>query len=149
LAAHQERVEVVQLTLQRQARYRSGWLKLSAWEHPFDDEETARHQAEVQQLQHNIAELGTRLADRDAARQRSVRNGLLRAAPRTIKALAEHGQVPFPAYAYLPPSAKAAASGKATVVALEDGFPLRTVLTTDELCAAMQDVQKWETAAGN
>jgi hypothetical protein len=146
LAAHRERLETVQLDLQRQARFRAGWLKLSPWEHPFDDAETARHEADAQRLQHDIDELGKRLAERDAARQRSIRNGLLRAAPKTIKALAEHGQVAFPAYAYLLLSAADAANGKATVVALEDGFPLRTVLATDELCAAMQDVKQWDSA---
>lgn len=148
-AADQERLEKVELTLARQARHRVGWLKLSPWEHSFDDAEMAQHQAEALRLQASINATTRRLDERGEGRQRSVRNGLLRLAPRTIKALAEHGEITFPAYAYLPPSAAEAATGKAAVVALEEGFPLRKVLKPSELCAAMQDVLQWEAAAGD
>ena len=148
LAASEERVEAIQLSLQRQARFRAGWLKLSPWETPFDDAEIARQQADVQRLLTEIESLTQRLAQRTEARQRSVRNGLLRVAPRTIKAMCEHDQVAFPAYAYLPPSANEAATGKAAVVALEEGFPVRAVLTPADLCVAIKDVEQWENAAG-
>ena len=140
LAAQQERLEVIQLALQRQTLHRQGWLKLTRWESAFDDVELARHQADQQRLQGTIDTLSARLAERQATRQRSIRNGLLRAAPRTIRALAEHGQVAFPAYAYLPPSAP----DKAAIVALEEGFPLRAILSASELCASIRDVQQWE-----
>ncbi len=144
LAAQQERLEVIQLALQRQTLHRHGWLKLTRWESAFDDAELARHQADQLRLRDNIDTLSTRLAQRHATRQRSVRSGLLRAAPRTLRALAEHGQIAFPAYAYLPPSAP----DKSAIVALEEGFPLRSILSAGQLCAAMRDVQPLDATLG-
>ncbi|MFA9216564.1 MAG: hypothetical protein ACEQSK_05600 [Sphingomonadaceae bacterium] len=146
LASQQERHDHLALSLQRQARYRAGWLELSAWETPFDEAAIASHEAEVQRLAHEVAQLSARLTERTAARQRCVRNGLLRAAPRTLKALAEHQRIHFPAYAYLPPAPDTDAAGRAAVVALEDGFPLRRELSASDLCVALRDVQQWETA---
>ena len=75
-----------------------------------------------------------------------MRNGLLRAAPRTLSEIAQHGKTKFPHFAFMPntPGSDTVAAG--AVVALEDGFPLKEFLTETDLVVSMLDVKLAEAA---
>jgi len=138
----------LEIDLQRQTLHKRGLLKLTQWEEVSSDEELASQQAELDRLTQDIADLAAQLKARSEQRQRHVRNGLLRAAPRTVRDIATHGKTRFPPFAYMPhspqPEQERIAAG--AIVALEDGFPLRATLTTADLVVAMQDVRAAEAA---
>lgn len=144
LEAHQTRLTALDIDLQRQAAHRRGQLKLTQWEVVLDDDELARQHTEAERLRQEVERLDALLKDRGLARQRQVRNGLLRAAPRTLQEIARHGQTAFPHFAFLPAGPEQA-SGR-HLVALEDGFPLKPLLTEADLVVAMQDVLAAEAA---
>jgi len=161
LERHKTRLGTLEIDLQRQAMHKRGLLKLTQWEEALSDEEMQSQQAEADRLTEDIAHLSAQLKQRAEERQHRVRNGLLRAAPRTLNDIGQHGQARFPQFAYMPhtphspsasvTSAPAAAAGdtpaiaEGAVVALEDGFPLKEMLTVADLVAAMQDVRLAET----
>lgn len=155
LEAKKERLATVEIDLQRQNLHRRGLLKLTQWEDPLSDEELRSLQVEADTLKEEVDSIAARLEQRKQQRQRSVRNGLLRIAPRALKELAEHEQTKFPQYAYMPgPSAAPLASTEekapppdGKLLALEDGFPLKEWLSPDQLCASLQDVKALEIAA--
>ncbi|MYN19669.1 hypothetical protein GTP81_23275 [Rugamonas sp. FT107W] len=147
LEAHQTRLSTVDLDLQRQALHKRGLLKLTQWEDALGDEAMRNLQAESDRLHKEIARLTALLKERNEERQHHVRNGLLRAAPRTLRDIAQHGQSKFPQFAFMPNSPagneKIAAGA---VVALEDGFPVKLMLTEVDLVIAMLDVRTAEAA---
>jgi hypothetical protein len=147
LEIHQTRLATVEVDLQRQALHKRGLLKLTQWEDALSDDELRNLQAESDRLTTEIARLGALLKERTEERQRHVRNGLLRAAPRTLRDIAQHGQTRFPQFAFMPaaPAGNEKISGGA-VVALEDGFPVKTLLTEADLVVAMLDVRAAEAA---
>lgn len=147
LEAHQTRLSTVDLDLQRQALHKRGLLKLTQWENALSDEDLRNLQAESDRLHKEIARLTALLKDRNEERQRHVRNGLLRAAPRTLRDIAQHGQSKFPQFAFMPnsPAGNEKIAGGA-VVALEDGFPVKALLTEADLVIAMLDVRAAEAA---
>ena len=139
----------LEIDLQRQALHKRGLLKLTQWEEISSDEELASQQAELDRLTQDIAHLAAQLKARSEQRQRHVRNGLLRAAPRTVRDIAAHGKTRFPPFAYMPHSPNQQEQERiaaGAIVALEDGFPLRATLTTADLVVAMQDVRAAEAA---
>ncbi len=149
LEAHKTRQSTLEIDLQRQTMHKRGLLKLTQWEEALSDEEIQSQQAESDRLTEEIARLGELLKKRSEERQRRVRNGLLRAAPRSLNEIAERGQTRFPQFAYMPHTPNPAASdtlsiAEGAVVALEDGFPLKEFLTAADLVVAMQDVRAAE-----
>jgi hypothetical protein len=152
LEQHKTRLSTLEIDLQRQTMHKRGLLKLTQWEEALSDEELHNQQAEADRLTEEIPQLSERLTQRREERQRRVRNGLLRAAPRTVADIARHGETRFPQFAYMPHTpAKTegeAAIADGAVVALEDGFPLKELLTTADLVAAMVDVRAAEASAG-
>jgi hypothetical protein len=149
LEAHKTRQSTLEIDLQRQTMHKRGLLKLTQWEEALSDEEIQSQQAESDRLTEEIARLGELLKKRSEERQRRVRNGLLRAAPRSVNEIAERGQTRFPQFAYMPHTPNPAASdtlsiAEGAVVALEDGFPLKEFLTGADLVVAMQDVRAAE-----
>jgi len=149
LEAHKTRQSTLEIDLQRQTMHKRGLLKLTQWEEALSDEEMQSQQAESDRLTEEIARLGALLKKRDEERQRRVRNGLLRAAPRSLNEIAERGETRFPQFAYMPHSPNPVASdtpsiAEGAVVALEDGFPLKEFLTSADLVVAMQDVRAAE-----
>jgi len=150
LEAQQARQSTVDLDIQRQNLHRRGLLKLTQWEAPLDDTELAALYAEQDHLLQDIRRLQALLKDRNETRQRHVRNGLLRAAPRTLREIAENGQSSFPHFAFMPASAGSEEKISAgAVVALEDGFPAKTHLSMDDLVIAMHDVLAIEAQRGS
>ena len=149
LEAHKTRYSTLEIDLQRQTMHKRGLLKLTQWEEALSDDEIHAQQAESDRLTEEIAQLSEQLKQRAEERQRRVRNGLLRAAPRTLHDIAERGQTRFPQFAYMPHTPNKADSSIAdgAVVALEDGFPLKETLTLADLVAAMQDVRAIEDSA--
>ncbi|NYE61727.1 hypothetical protein FHW58_002934 [Duganella sp. 1224] len=152
LEAHKTRQSTLEIDLQRQTMHKRGLLKLTQWEEAMSDEEMQSQQAESDRLTEEIARLAELLKKRDEERQRCVRNGLLRAAPRSLNEIAERGQTRFPQFAYMPHTPNRAAGDTASiaegaVVALEDGFPLKEYLTGADLVVAMQDVRAAEDSA--
>ncbi len=147
LEAHQLRLSTVDLDLQRQGLHKRGLLKLTQWEDALSDDELRNLQAESDRLHKEVERLAALLKERNEERQRHVRNGLLRAAPRTLRDLAQHGHSKFPQFAFMPnaPSGDGKIAGGA-VVALEDGFPAKTLLTEADLVVAMLDVRAAEAA---
>lgn len=146
LEAHKTRQSTLEIDLQRQTMHKRGLLKLTQWEEALSDEEMQSQQAESDRLTEEIARLGELLKKRDEERQRRVRNGLLRAAPRSLNEIAERGQTRFPQFAYMPHTPSRAAGdapaiAEGAVVALEDGFPLKEFLSSADLVVAMQDVR--------
>lgn len=145
LEAHQERVATVDIDLQRQALHQRGLLKLTQWEDALDERGMRDLQAESDRLHSDIASLTSQLKERGEQRQHHVRNGLLRAAPRTLREIAQHGQCKFPQFAFMPNAITAGEKVAAgAVVALEDGFPVKELLTKEDLVVAMLDVQAAE-----
>lgn len=148
LEAHQLRLSTVDLDLQRQGLHKRGLLKLTQWEDALSDDELRNLQAESDRLHQQVERLTALLKERNEERQRHVRNGLLRAAPRTLRDIAQHGKTRFPQFAFMPNSPggneKIAAGA---VAALEDGFPVKTLLAEDDLVIAMVDVRAAEAAA--
>lgn len=148
LEAHQLRLSTVDLDLQRQALHKRGLLKLTQWEDALSDDDLRNLQAESDRLHKEIERLTALLKERNEERQRHVRNGLLRAAPRMLRDIAQHGQCKFPQFAFMPNSPggneKIAAGA---VVALEDGFPVKTLLAEADLVIAMLDVRAAEASA--
>ena len=154
LEQHKTRLGTLEIDLQRQAMHKRGLLKLTQWEAALSEEELQSQQAEADRLTEEIAFLTAQLKQRAEQRQRRVRNGLLRAAPRTLHDIAQHGQTRFPPFAYMPhtpnpPAGEAPAIADGAVVALEDGFPLKQALTVADLVVAMQDVRAAEEGANN
>ncbi|MYM37202.1 hypothetical protein GTP44_26290 [Duganella sp. FT50W] len=149
LEQHKTRLGTLEIDLQRQAMHKRGLLKLTQWEEALSDAELQSQQAEADRLTEDIAHLTAQLKQRAEQRQRRVRNGLLRAAPRTLNEIAQHGQTRFPPFAYMPPTpaGETSAIAEGAVVALEDGFPLKEALTTADLVVAMQDVRAAEASA--
>jgi hypothetical protein len=151
LEQHKTRLSTLEIDLQRQTMHKRGLLKLTQWEEALSDEEMQEQQAEADRLTEEIPQLTEQLKQRRDERQRRVRNGLLRAAPRTVGEIAKHGQVRFPQFAYMPLAPNQAESEHAiaagAVVALEDGFPLKEFLTVADLVAAMVDVRLIEDGA--
>lgn len=152
LEQHKTRLGTLEIDLQRQAMHKRGLLKLTQWEEALSDEEMQSQQAEADRLTEDIAYLSAELKQRAEERQRRVRNGLLRAAPRTLNDIAQRGQTRFPQFAYMPHTpqpaiGEAGAIAAGAVVALEDGFPLKEALTVDDLVVAMLDVRAAEAGA--
>lgn len=151
LEQHKTRLSTLEIDLQRQTMHKRGLLKLTQWEEALSDEELQSQQAEADRLSEEIPRLTEQLKQRHDERQRRVRNGLLRAAPRTVADIAKRGQARFPQFAYMPYSANKiegdAAIADGAVVALEDGFPLKEFLTTADLVVAMVDVRAAEESA--
>ncbi|MYM38727.1 hypothetical protein [Duganella qianjiadongensis] len=144
LEAQQARQSTVDLDIQRQNLHRRGLLKLTQWEAPLDDDALAALYAEQEHLIQDIKRLQTLLKARNEERQRFVRNGLLRAAPRTLREIAAHGHSSFPNFAFMPASTSIGADEKISagaVVALEDGFPAKTRLSAADLVLSMHDVR--------
>jgi len=147
LEAHQTRLATVDLDLQRQSLHKRGLLKLTQWEDALSDDDLHHLQAESDRLNSEITRLGALLKERTEERQRHVRNGLLRAAPRTLRDIAQHGHTKFPQFAFMPASpAGNEQIADGAVVALEDGFPAKALLTADDLVVAMLDVRATEAA---
>ncbi|KQW96523.1 hypothetical protein ASC94_06655 [Massilia sp. Root418] len=144
LESHQQHLAALDIDLQRQALHKRGLLKLTQWEEALSDEELQRQQAEAERLRKEVTRLSTLLKERTEERQRHVRNGLLRAAPRTLHEIARHGETRFPQFAFLP--ARPEQPSDRLLVALEDGFPLKPVLTAADLVVAMHDVTAAEAA---
>jgi hypothetical protein len=157
LDQHKTRLGTLEIDLQRQAMHKRGLLKLTQWEEALSDEEMQSQQTEADRLTEEIAVLSAQLKQRAEERQRRVRNGLLRAAPRTLQDIAQRGQTRFPQFAYMPhtphssiaPAIETVAIAEGAVVALEDGFPLKEALAVADLVAAMQDVRAAEERARN
>lgn len=152
LEGHKTRLSTVEIDLQRQTMHKRGLLKLTQWEESMSDEEMQSQQAEADRLTEEIARLSAQLKKRAEERQRCVRNGLVRAAPRTLNEIAQRGQVRFPQFAYMPHTPnkaadEASAIAAGAVVALEDGFPLKEMLLLADLVVAMQDVRVIEDRA--
>jgi hypothetical protein len=146
LESYKTRLSSIEIDLQRQALHKRGLLKLTQWEDALSDEALQDHQAEADRLSKEIARLSELLKERGEERQRRVRNGLLRAAPRTLSEIAQHGKTKFPHFAFMPntPGSDTVAAG--AVVALEDGFPLKEFLTETDLVVSMLDVKLAEAA---
>lgn len=144
LESHQQHLSALDIDLQRQALHKRGLLKLTQWEEALSDEELQRQQAEAERLRKEVTRLSTLLKERSEERQRHVRNGLLRAAPRTLHEIARLGQTRFPQFAFLP--ARPEQPSDRLLVALEDGFPLKPLLTEADLVVAMHDVTAAEAA---
>lgn len=146
LEASKTRLSTIEIDLQRQSLHKRGLLKLTQWEEALSDDALHDLQAESDRLTQAVARLSTQLKERSEERQRRVRNGLLRAAPRTLHEIAQHGQTKFPHFAYMPNDGKGPIPDGA-VVALEDGFPLKDQLTDTDLVVSMVDVRLAEEAA--
>ncbi|MYN09597.1 hypothetical protein [Pseudoduganella aquatica] len=144
LEAHQQHLSALDIDLQRQTLHKQGLLKLSQWEEAMSDVELQRQHAEAERLRKETTRLSTLLKERSEERQRHVRNGLLRAAPRTLHELARNGSARFPQFAFLP--ARPDQPSDRLLVALEDGFPVQQLLTEADLVVAMQDVTAAEAA---
>jgi len=141
LEAQQERLSTAEIDRQRQNLHQLGLLKLTQWEEALSPEALQQLRAEVGRLGAEVERLTTRLRERTSQRQRQVRNGLLRAAPRTLQEIVRHGRATFPQFAFLP---NAADGTDGALVALEDGFPLMSWLGTTDLVVAMGDVKAAE-----
>lgn len=150
LDTHQTRAASIEIDLQRQALHKRGLLKLTQWEEALSDGELAEHQAESDRLAGEIVRLTALLKQRHEERQQHVRNGLLRAAPRTLSDIALHGKTRFPQFAFMPNTPPGADNTErvppGTVVAMEDGFPLKDVLTDADLVISMLDIKLAEEA---
>lgn len=150
LDAHQTRAASIDIDLQRQALHKRGLLKLTQWEEALSDGELAEHQAESDRLAGEIVRLTALLKQRHEQRQQHVRNGLLRAAPRTLSDIALHGKTRFPQFAFMPNTPPGFDNTErvppGTVVAMEDGFPLKDVLTDADLVISMLDIKLAEEA---
>jgi hypothetical protein len=152
LEAHKARLSTLEIDLERQSLHKRGLLKLTQWEEALSDDELHDYRAEADRLGTQIAQLTARLKERGDERQRRVRNGLLRAAPRTLHEIAQHGQTRLPHFAYMPHSPASDGKGPiadGAVVALEDGFPLKEWLTDADIVVSMLDVKVAEAAANN
>lgn len=152
LDSHQTRAAAIEIDLQRQTLHKRGLLKLTQWEEALTDDELSHQQAESDRLTEEIVRLTALLKQRGEDRQNHVRNGLLRAAPRTLHEIAEHGKTRFPQFAFMPHTppggeAEEKVTGGA-VIAMEDGFPLKELLTVDDLVISMLDIKIAE-EAGN
>jgi hypothetical protein len=147
LDSHQARTATIEIDLQRQTLHRRGLLKLTQWEEALTDDELSSQQAEADRLAAEIVRLSTLLKQRVEDRQRHVRNGLLRAAPRTLNEIAQHGKVKFPQFAFMPNTPvkpadlDASLIAPGSVVAMEDGFPIREWLDGDDLVVSMLDIK--------
>jgi hypothetical protein len=153
LETHQARLATIEIDLQRQSLHKRGLLKLTQWEEALGDDELRQLQAEVDSLNGEIVRLSARLKQRIEDRQRHVRNGLLRAAPRTLRDIAQHGNAIFPHFAFMPhtPTGSVADAliADGAVVALEDGFPLKALLEQADLVISMFDVKIAEAAGAH
>jgi hypothetical protein len=148
LEQHKTRLSTLEIDLQRQTMHKRGLLKLTQWEEALSDEELQSQQTEADRLAEEIPQLTEQLKQRREERQRRVRNGLLRAAPRTVAEIAKRGQVRFPQFAYMPhPAESEHGIAAGAVVALEDGFPLKEFLGVADLVASMADVRLAEDSA--
>ena len=150
LDSHQTRAAAIEIDLQRQTLHKRGLLKLTQWEEALSDDELSHQQAESDRLTEEIVRLTALLKQRGKARQNHVRNGLLRAAPRTLHEIAEHGKTRFPQFAFMPhtpPGGEVEEKVTAgAVIAMEDGFPLKELLTEDDLVISMLDIKIAEEA---
>ncbi|NRR28906.1 hypothetical protein HSX11_01795 [Oxalobacteraceae bacterium] len=152
LEAHQTRVATLEIDLQRQALHKRGQLKLTQWEDALSDEALRGLQAEADRLNSEIVRLSTALKQRSEDRQRHVRNGLLRAAPRTLREITQQGKCIFPHFAFMPTMPTGIADSnipvaEGAVVALEDGFPVKEYLTGEDLVIAMADIKAAEASS--
>lgn len=138
LEVKQERAAAILLGLQRQNLHKMGLLKLSQWEDALSEQAMLEQRAELDRLTESVEALKQRLAQRRQERQLRVRNGPLRAAPRTLQELATRGRARFPQFAYL------SEAGDGQLVALEDGFPLREQLGTEDAFASLRDIEAIE-----
>jgi len=150
LDAHQTRAASIEIDLQRQALHKRGLLKLTQWEEALSEAELSQHQAESDHLASEIVRLTALLKQRHEERQQHVRNGLLRAAPRTLSDIALHGKTRFPQFAFMPNTTPGADTSErvaaGAVVAMEDGFPLKEVLEAGDLVISMLDIRLAEDA---
>lgn len=145
LDSAQSRLSTLEIDLQRQSLHKLGLLKLTQWEEALSDDALRQQQAEAARLREDVAQLTARLQQRSEQRQRQVRNGLLRMAPRTLREIALRGKTPFPQFAYLPQPAEGAPDdtpgiAAGALVALEDGFPRKDFLSGADLVFALHDV---------
>jgi hypothetical protein len=147
------RLADLDIDLARQRQHKKGLLKLTQWEEAMSDEALQSYQAEADRLTIEVAELGKQLDQRKEFRQRAVRNGVLRAAPKTLQKLVQHAHTEFPQFAYMPAAASSETGvsedtptsiAPAALVALEDGFPLREQLRAEDLFANFLDVKAAE-----
>lgn len=150
LDSHQSRAAAIEIDLQRQTLHKRGLLKLTQWEEALTDDELSHQQSESDRLTEEIVRLTALLKQRGEERQDHVRNGLLRAAPRTLSEIAEHGKTRFPQFAFMPhapnPTDAAEKVTAGAVIAMEDGFPLKELLTGDDLVISMLDIKIAEEA---
>ncbi|MET0267430.1 MAG: hypothetical protein ABW202_17675 [Duganella sp.] len=148
LDTFQTRVAAIEIDLQRQTLHKRGLLKLTQWEEAMSDDELGQQQAEADRLAAEIVRLSGLLKQRQYDRQQHVRNGLLRAAPRTLSDIASDGHTRFPQFAFLPntppgvDNTERVAAG--AVVAMEDGFPYKELLSADDLVISMLDIKLLE-----
>jgi hypothetical protein len=150
LEAHTARLSMLEIDLERQSLHKRGLLKLTQWEEALSDDELHGYWAEADRLAKQIAHLTALLKERADERQNRVRNGLLRAAPRTLQEIAQHGKTKFPHFAYMPHSPNSDGKGAipdGAVVALEDGFPLKEWLDEADVVVSMLDIKVAEAAA--
>jgi hypothetical protein len=145
-------IDAIEAQLQRHALHQRGQLNLPQWEQVLTSDEVKELRAKVdaQNLKHRrLSEL---LDRREIERKSYSRNGLLRAAPATLQAVAERGNQPFPRFAYLPDKPvflAPAPDGNGQVldghlVALEDARSPKERLTVNDLFVAMGDVREIE-----
>ena len=149
LDSAQSRLSTLEIDLQRQTLHKLGLLKLTQWEEALSDDALRQQQAEAARLRAEVERMKKQLKQRTEQRQRQVRNGLLRLAPRILHDLAVRGQAPFPQFAYLPQPPEGAAAetiniAAGALVALEDGFPRKDFLSSAELVVTLPDVQAHE-----
>ena len=150
LEAHKMRLSTLEIDLERQSLHKRGLLKLTQWEEALSEDELHNQRVEADRLTSDIAHLTALLKERGDERQRRVRNGLLRAAPRTLHEIAQNGKTKFPHFAYMPHSPASDSKGPipgGAVVALEDGFPLKELLTEADIVVSMLVVKLAEAAA--
>lgn len=149
LEAYMARLSMLEIDLERQSLHKRGLLKLTQWEEALSEGELHSYRAEADRLGKEIAHLTALLKERADERQNRVRNGLLRAAPRTLHEIAQHGKTRFPHFAYMPHNPNSDGKGlipDGAVVALEDGFPLKEWLDEADVVVSMLDVKVAEAA---
>lgn len=144
LDTYRHQLDALDIDLQRQMLHKQGKLKLTQWEDALSDEQLQRQYGEAERLRKEVTRLSTLLKERNEERQLKVRNGLLRAAPRTLNDIARHGSTRFPQFAFLPATPDQPTDR--LLVALEDGFPDKPVLAEADLVVAMHDISAAEAA---
>ncbi|WP_312433843.1 hypothetical protein [Janthinobacterium sp.] len=146
-------IEGAEHTLQRNVQHLKGLLTLTEWEDVLSEEDVRNLRIEIEGKK-KLLKISTEMnEERNEARQQFHRNGALRAAPRTLQDVADHGLAAFPLKAFYPNSPawyvpNAEAPGqllKGRLVALEDvSLHPKTKITADDLFATMEDIKAIE-----